>query len=451
MRTDAGFPLRGPLAFASLSAGKPYTFSLHELYRAEEISALNAVIFGHYGYGKSSLVKSVYVMRQLGLDGNAPRVCVFDRKQQQQTTGTAAPLASDVTEGATAATGGRHDGEYMRLASELGGTRVVFDRNPARGARINILDPAFAAMGSEETLIGQDELLRMAAEVAMGRTLDSFETAALATAHQVALQTAKNRGRIPQVSDVIDALFVPHDDSIPGPTDEVLREEFLARGQVTTATVADWGLRVAVALRQFLPGGQLSGLIDGETRDADGGPLDLDSPLIVFDTSALAEGSTALAFMMAVASAFIQARWLLIPGDKTLIVEEGYNLDSLPGIPAVMRGIAKRGRACGCAVVSVFHHLSDLKPGSELWALVKETDVAHFFYQGSAEDIQAIVDFFNLDPAVAKEMSQLEKGCHLLRVKNRPVELVQHIRTPEEEWLTNTDMAISHADVARSG
>jgi hypothetical protein len=439
MRADSSFLLRGPLAFASLSSGKPLTFSLHELYRAGEISALNAVIFGHYGYAKSSLIKSVYVMRPLGLPQNQPRACVFDRKQQQHSDGVADGAEKN----------GRHDGEYMRLAEVLGGTRVVFDRNPDRGTRINILDPVFSPQGSDETLIGQDELLRMAAEVTMGRSLDSFEAAALSSAHQVALTTAAAQGRVPQLSDVIDALLVPFDSQIPTPSDAVLREEFLSRGQVTLNTVADWGLRVAVALRQFLPGGELSGLIDGETRDADGADVNLDSPLVVFDTSALAEGSTALAFMMAVAAAFIQARWMLIPGDKTLIFEEGYNLDSLPGIPAVVRGIAKRGRACGCAVVSAFHHLSDIKPGSELWSLVKETDVVHLFYQGDAEDIQALVDFFDLVPAAAELMKELVPGCHLLRIKGRPLEHVQHIRTPEEEWLTDTDMAVM-GDVYRS-
>jgi hypothetical protein len=407
-------PVRGPLLGVSLTSDLPVTLSLHELYRQGVITAPNAVILGHYGIGKSTLIKGAYVLRALAVGA---RGCVFDRKLQQDGSST-------------------QSGEYLRLAQVAGGTRVVLDRRC--GCRINIFDPMLSAHGSDDGLVGQDELLTMVTEVALRRALDDKEEFVLPVAHSAGLRVAENMGRAAELADVINALYLPDSASIPGPEIDGVKA-LEAAGVVSRRSLIEWGLPVALALEKYLPGGELSGLIDGQTRDADGGPLDLSARLLVFDTSALTEGSTALALMLMIVAAYLQAYWMRIPGDKILVLEEAYNFDLLIGIAAMLRTITKRGRASGTAVVSALHHLSDPKTGSDLWALVKETDVAHLFRQASTEDAKQIAEFFRLSDRAAALLPLLPRGCHLLKIAEQPLQVVQQIRTVQETWMTSTD------------
>lgn len=407
-------PVTGPVAGINLTTGTPWYHSLHGAYAAGLVKAPNAVILGAYNSAKSSLAKCVYGLHVLAAGG---RVAVFDRKRQHD--------------------GQLDSGEYARLVEVTGGTQIVFDRRAGAGCTINILDPALAASGGEDTTVGQDGLLLMAAELACGAKLidtsDSAPAYALRMAHRAALARAKSQGRVAVLADVVEALYSPSPDAVPGPKD--------GESVATVEDLARWGLPVALGLLRFIDG-DLSGLVSGQTSDEHGRPLDLSNPLIVFDTSALTEGSEALGFIIAVASAWIAARWSSIPGAKILINEEAYFTDRLTGVPAILRALAKRGRASGLGVVTLIHHLSDFKEGSDLVALVKETDVVHIFRQDKADDVDQVIEFFDLPPALRETIKTLPNGVHVLRQFGSPVQIIQHVRSAMEVWLTNTDQAM---------
>lgn len=414
---DTQVVVDSPVLGRSCSTGQIKYWSLHEMTRRKEIFGPNAAVIGGYNQGKSSLLKTIYGSRALAVGS---RVAVFDRKRQQDASVTA--------------------GEYRRLSAMTAGSvaRIVCDRRPGVGTVFNPLDPAIIVEGDEHTAVGQDELLLMVAEVACGHKLiDQGERGpayALRQAHKAALKAAAAESRVAILSDVITALYAPSVDAVPGPRDPDGTPTLTRQGLVTVETVTQWGLMVALNLEKFVDG-ELSGLLDGETSK----DLDVDAQLLIFDTSALSEGSAALGLMMAVISTFISAKWAQMPGAKLLLLEEAYNFDLLDGVPTIFRALAKRGRGSGLSLITAIHHLSDLKPGSEMWTLIREADVAHIFRQDKIDDAKQVIEFYSLPEHLLSTITTLSQGTHLLKRAGHPPELIQHLRTEDEVWMTNTD------------
>lgn len=423
-------PLLGPLAGLDDVTGLPVTGDPHRMYRHQRrlIGSPNVCVFGGVDMAKSTTVKNQYVIRPWAL---GTRVAIFDRKVQQ-----AGPSPDEDAVG-----------EYRKIAAALRGLWLRFDRRPGRGTVINILDPAISVTGSEHTLVGQDELLLMVAQEATGGPLvDTADMAphyALRCAHRTALRRAAEDKRVAILSDVVDALYRPDASDLPGPVDENGRKIVAELGLVDERTLVRWGLGLAMNLDRFITG-DLSGLIDGETRGPDGTPLDLNNPLLVIDTSALSEGSPALGLVMAIMSSFIMARWARMPGDKILVLEEAYNAEKLVGVPAIFRAIAKRGRGVGASVVTVLHHLSDIDPGSDLWSLIRECELVHIFRQDKSDDADQAISLYNLPIWLRETLMTLDRGvCILVRGSKLPRILLRHQRTAFEEVLNNTEDAMS--------
>ena len=406
-----GHALAGPPAGIDLHTGSPICADPHELYTCEprRLSAPNVAILGDIGSGKSSLAKSQYVMRPLAM---GRQVCVFDRKRQ----------------------GGV--GEYHQLATEIAGQVIRFDRSG--GAVINLLDPRISQHDSESStaggLVGQDRLLLMVAEFAHGE-LSSRERAALRAAHHTAVAHAQQQARVATISDVIDALHNPTVASLPRP---VLAET----GRITSEDMFHWALDLALDLDRFVQG-DLSGLIDRPTQAADGGPLDLAGRLLVIDTSALDEDSPALALVMAIMSTYLTAVWSQTPGQRLLVIEEGYHMVSLPGVAGIFRSLAKRGRGIGASTVSLFHHISDVPRHSAAMSLLRECGMAHIYRQSRADDIADALQLFGLPEHLADELSYFATGEHVLRIESETPRRVQALRTALETELTDTDAAMA--------
>ncbi len=421
-RVSASNPVYGPLMGRNLTDGTPWYHDAHEFYRQGLISGPNAVIVGGYGLGKSSCAKTVYGTRALAC---GRRVVVFDRKRQQ----------SGKTVG----------GEYLRLAKTVGGAVISLDRRPGFGTRVNILDPAISVEGSVDTMVGQDELLMMVAAAACGEEL--HDTAghapafALRAAHKAALETAHRQNRVAVLSDVVNALYQPSADAIPGPRDGN-RPLLEAQGIVTQDDLRRWGLPVAMNLERFL-NGEWSGLLDGETQAPDGSPVDLSAQLIVIDTSALPEDSSLLGLMMAIMATWLNAKFTQMRGPKILIQEEAYALDRLALAPGIFRALAKRGRSSGLVLVTLIHHLSDLQPDSDLWALVRETEIVHLFRQDKQSDAEQAIEFFNLPAWCRRDLSTLDKGVQIVKVGTQLPVVVQHVLTRDEGPLIDTDEAMT--------
>ncbi|WP_327072036.1 hypothetical protein [Kitasatospora sp. NBC_01302] len=402
-------PLAGPITGIDMDTGQPVSTDPHELYDQKRITSPNVVVLGDISSGKSSLVKTQYCVRPVAL---GRQVAVFDRKDQQ---------------GA---------GEYQR-AAELAGVPVIrFAR--AGGTAINLLDPRISATSLDESgdeRVGQDRLLLMVAEHAHGR-LSSTEHYALRVAHRAALERARAENRVATLHDVVDALYDPQETAVP-------RRHLLQREIVTTDRVIEWGLELAMDLERFIDG-DLSGLIDRETSAS----LDLDAPLLVFDTSALPEESPALALVMALVATFLTAVWAHKPGQRIIILEEGYHTTRLqsPGttsVATILRSLAKRGRGIGLSFVTVLHHISDVPKDSDAMSLVREADIIHIYQQSRAEDAQEAVTQFRLPSTLFDTLGALDKGCHILRIGKEAPRRVRHIRTRLETWMTDTDEAMT--------
>ena len=76
-------------------------------------------------------------------------------------------------------------------------------------------------------------------------------------------------------------------------------------------------------------------------------------------------------------------------GQRVLILEEGYHAIRLPGVAAVVRSLAKRGRGLGLSVVTVVHHVSDVPADSDGIALLREAGIVHIFAQETQADRDA--------------------------------------------------------------
>ncbi len=438
----------GHLMGWSLITGAPFFYDLHDLYRAGVTSSPNAVIIGDTSSSKSSFIKCM-LLHTIERGG---RAVVFDRKIQR-------------------GQGYTDHGEYYRLAQVVPSASISFDRTPGRQTILNILDPAIQRLDSESTGTGQDELLRLATEVALERGLTAKESMALKNAHQRALERAGAQSRVPVIQDVIDGLFqvTPHD--LPGPLAQdvswrsstgewvhgaladvpAVRDGMPVKlveaiGVFTATDLVTWGVDLALALERYTTG-DLSGLINGVTSGPGGVPLNLTAPLLVLDLTALTAGSAAQGLIQMVMLAFLESRWMSTPGDKLIVLEEAYSDEDQPRVMRMLKRTMKRSRGSGTQVISAFHHLSDPQPGSDLFALIRETGVQHFFRQRGRGEAEAICAWWNLDPATyLPQLLSLPKGQHIIQCGDQPLDVVQHDRTELEEWITDTDAAMRGLD-----
>ena len=411
-------PIVGWLQGQDLVTHLPVTASPRGLYEAGMITTPGVLVAGDVGTAKSSQVKEA-ILRGIAL---GERWAVFDRKLQTDH--------------------GSHSGEYARLAQVVDGTVLRFDRDRRIGTRVNVLDPAIATTGADDSMVGQDELLVLVATEAKGDALTPRERWALTAAHRAALTQAQADSRIAVLGDVVRALYAPSRDAVPGPLAPDGQPVLTQNGLVDTTELTRWGLPLALALERLI-NGDLSGILDGETAGPDGRELDLSAPLLVMDTSSLPIDSTALGLVMAVMATFLMSRWVTVPGYKNIVVEEGYSADGLGSVPAMFRTLAKRSRGVGASMWSVFHHVSDVSPDSPLVSLIKETELAFIFRQSKPEDANTIVNLLGLPEPVTTQLMTLPRVTYLLHrgAKTAPT-IVTQFRTSLEEWVTDTDQAM---------
>ena len=376
-----------------------------DLYRSGFITATNQCVIGDLGVAKSSYVKTL-LTRSIATGG---RAAVFDRKNQRQSGG--------------------NRGEYTKLSQAVGGTTLRFHQDRRLGTVINVLDPRISVRSesaNENGIIGQDRLLRRVAETALERDLTENEKYALNTAHHNALNAAAANHRIATLHDVIHALQHPVEIGLTG---------------TSLMDLQQWGLPVVLGLLRYTTG-DLTGLIDGETSGPNATEVSFDSPLLVFDTSALEFGSEALALMMAITATFLLSVWVNTPGEKSIVVEETYSAEGVGAVPKMLRDITKRARGVGASMISVFHHISDVAPGSPLRSLFDEAELICIFRQSKVDNAQAVIEITGLDPSCRHLIQTLPRGTHLrVRGARLPAIVVETTRTELEEHITFTDDA----------
>ena len=399
---EAGLGRRGVVIGDDLLGGS-FVFDPFELYAAGVVSNPNMVVFGQIGRGKSAFVKS-FLWRQ----------AVFGRKAW-----VVGPK-----------------GEYGDLADAWGVRPVAL--RPGGAIRLNPLDPGPDAGEAAPDATGRRrmELLSSLASACLGRGLVPRERAALG----VALAEATRAAAVPTVPVVVEALLTPSIDAARS-----LRTE--------QRDLLEDGRDVALELRRLVHG-DLCGMFDGPTTVG----LDLSSPLVVLDLSAL-YSSTALGVLMACATAWLQAalaRTAASAGSSHssggrffLVVDEAWAILSNLGVARWLQSSWKLSRAFGVSNVAVLHRVSDLRSvgasDSEQVALAQgllsdsETRVV---YAQSPGELEAAAELLSLSATETDLLPQLRRGIALWKVGQRSF-LVQHRLSATERSIVDTDAAMT--------
>ena len=399
---EAGLGSRGVVVGDDLLGGS-FVFDPFELYTQGVISNPNMVVFGQIGRGKSAFVKT-FLWRQAVF---GRRAWVVDPK-----------------------------GEYGDLAAAWGVRPVAL--RPGGAVRLNPLDPGPEHVGGlvdgeGSTARRQMELLVSLAGACLRRDLFPRERAALGAA----LQVATERATVPIVPTVVEALLEP-------------TAEAAASLRTSRSELLEDGRDVALELRRLVHG-DLCGMFDGPTTDG----LDLSSPLVILDLSAL-YSSSALGVLMACATAWLQAhlaRAAAASGaghaQTFVVIDEAWALLSNLGVARWLQASWKLSRAFGVANVAILHRVTDLHSvgasDSEQVALAKglladsETRV---IYAQSPGELAVASDLLSLSSTEAGLLPQLRRGVALWKVGQGSY-LVQHRLSNLERTLVNTDGAMA--------
>lgn len=375
----------------SLAAHDPFT-----AYQNKEITSPAVVVLGVIGSGKSSLVKTVYVLRPLLLQKR--RVIVLDRKDEQ---------------GA---------GEYSDLVAKVRGDHYQY-RIGGGGTRLNPLDPRIADVVG---LDGQMRLLRAMLERANDSKPMTIEARTqLRWAHREVLRQAEQDGKVPVLDMMASNLGRMDYPELTGYSAAAKERSHQA------------GLRVRELLNESLSS-ELAGLFDGPTSSN----VSLNAKLASHDISQLPVDGPATAMVVAVAQALLLGMLRTDRGHGTyFVVEEGWDMVNGP-VAKQMAANQMLARGLGLANVAVMHHIAQVSKDSEAIALLREPQTVHLFRQDKATDIEEVVTMFGLDPQSADTLAKLEQGHHLMKIGGRPEIPIEHVRSELEKQLTHTDSAM---------
>lgn len=304
-------------------------------------------------------------------------------------------------------------GEYGTLARWFGAQPIRLA--PGGDVRLNPLD---AAGGRE----GRVALLAALVSASLRRTLGPQEHTALDVAYRAAAA-----GSAPTLPAVQHHLLHP----APEPA---------AALGTDAAGLAQEGRPCALELRRLCEG-DLAGMFDGPTSHQ----VDLDTPVVVFDLSAL-HGSPAQGILMVCVSAWLSGRLARDDGIKRLVVlDEGWAVLADPATAAFLQRSWKIARAYGVANILVVHRLSDLRSAGPEGS--RETRIAEgllsdsetrVILQQSPADLAATRELVGLSATEAEHVGGLWRGAALWKIGGRSF-LVDH-RLSRHEWtLVDTD------------
>lgn len=374
------------------------TMVAHDPFTAYEQGVVDSpavVIIGGIGNGKSSLAKTVYVLRPLILRNR--RVVVMDRKDQNG------------------------EGEYADVARQFGNEplRMVLGEG---GTKINPLDRVVLASAG---IAGQFRLLRALTELANdGEGLTKWERPALRAAHRATLRQAEVDDITPRLEHLLDQLghMHPEFDDHSAATKEKLHQGGVAVRHMLSALLSD----------------ELAGLFDGETSPE----VRLADRLTVFDVSQLPDEGPAVSMVMAVANVWLLGTLRQQRGLRTnFVAEEGWDLVGGPG-GRVFKRNSKLARGLGLSNIAALHHVADIPVDDPAIAMLKEAGTAHLFKQERDDDIEAVIRTYGLDPSSRGVLANLNTGHHLLKIGSRREIHVEHVRSTMERVITNTDSAM---------
>lgn len=385
-----------------LVTGQPVHHDPFTAYDGKILSSPNVVVLGDLGKGKSSLLKTVYVLRALAL--RRRRAVVADRKDQSG------------------------EGEYSELCRRLGGQPIKLAIGGG-GSRINLLDPVIGVAAGDVTHVaGQLQLLRAVVHAASGQEPDAWEGAALRAAHLRALAVAEADRRVAVIDDVIAALKAPQPSEVLGDGADTAA----ARERFALAALA-----MAFNLERLVSD-DLAGLFDGPTSP----DVVLSDRLTSFDLSQLPTEGPGLPLVMTVINTWLTN---LLRKDRgwltTFVAEEGWHLAEGVGAKIFQRN-SKLSRGIGLSNAVALHHLSDIREDSPAIAMLKESETIYMYAQAREDDAQRCVALYSLPDQLVDELMALPQGVCLLKIGSGAPIMMQHLRSSLEMRLTNTDAAM---------
>lgn len=371
-------------------------------YRNKVITSPHVVVLGVIGAGKSSLIKTVYVLRPLILKNR--RAVVLDRKDEQG------------------------EGEYAELTRRFGSEPYRFQIGGG-GTRISPLDPRIRAkIGAA----GQLRLLGAMAEATMqgSTTRDpAWEGRNMRVAFTETLRRAEAQGRAPVIDDLVPMLG--NIDLLDTQTRQSMSAAALERMHQAGLTLR-WAMEETLAEA-------LDGLFNGETS----ANVNLNDRLTTFDISQLPYDGPATSLVLGVVHSWLLGTLRKERGMGTnFIVEEGWDMMTGP-VAKQMNANQYLARGLGLANIAAMHHVAQAANSTDGMALLREPQTVHLYRQDRMDDVEAIVSTYGLDAMSRDVLLNLPQGQHLMKIGNRPEVRVEHTRSALEIELTNTDTAMN--------
>lgn len=369
-------------------------------YQMDTITSPLTIAIGDIGSGKSSLLKTQYVLRALAM---ARRRCVvIDKKDEQG------------------------EGEYAGLTRRFG-TEPIRMRLDGDGSILNPIDPVI--VGGENS--APERNLQALIENISGHELNLWERKSLRFALRHAQATTGER-RAATLADVAAPLGKIRPDSVPAEGAGAERFELAS-------------LTVRFAIEELLE--TYGCMFDGETSKE----VNLNDKLTTFDVSQLPDAGPAVPGVVGVAHGWLMGLLRRERGMMThFIAEEGWHLLNGPNAHVIGGANVKLARGLGLVMVIALHKPADIQLNPAAEPVLAEAQTIHVFANSRRADAQRVVDLFDLDSNSLELIMQLPKGHHLLKIGSRPEIHVRHVRSEMEKVLTNTDAAMLAANRPRA-
>jgi len=360
-----------------------------------EVSSPNVIVMGDVGRGKSSFTKTNFVLRPLLLAGR--RAVVFDKKDESG------------------------EGEYSEVVRHFGYEPIKFTTD-GTGSRLNLLDPLISRGSGVE---GQARLVETVTRVARNDVpLNDWEKEAVRAA--LRLTNGAQRGRNAVLADVLPNLGSVVDDA------EYSTLSARAKDDLHLA-----GLSVRWTLNGLLD--EYAGLLDGETSKE----VDLQGKLTSFDISQLPDDGPAVPVVMAIGNMWMLGRLRGERDSATNVVwEEGWHMIGGPTAHLV-KSYTKLSRGLGISNIFVMHKGTDIPAGSPGMAIIQEAQTVVIYGLGRPEDARWAQETFGLAPETSATIENLGSGFFVFKYGSNPETMAQHIRSPWEVSMTNTDTGLA--------
>jgi hypothetical protein len=411
---DPGLPVDGPLVGLEVYSRSAFTYSMHELYRAGEITAPNMALTGEIGTAKSSLAKCL-AFRGIPF---GTRFYTTDYK-----------------------------GEYDELAALAGITPVRIGpglgviMNPLAGIRRHPdqTEQQWLQLQRSRRLLLLEGLL----EIQLGGPLTEAERSLIEYAVDAITGaddgTSPDRMATPTLSGVLAAMGDPGRwqhrlDKLSYPV-----EVFIADSR-----------RVRLALERLISGA-LGGVFDGPVSS--NARLDFDQPGAILDLRTIRASDQMTAMAMTCAQSWLETELSAPDAPPRVCFYDEFALIArhLPLIRR-MREQLKLARAVGIANVLVFHRFSDLAASGSADSeqvriargLIEDCGV-RVSYRQATGSLEQAREFLGTSDVETDLLRYLRQGVGLWKIGNRSF-VVKHQLSRYEAPMVHTDSRMDHVE-----